>query len=79
MSQRGGSVSTELRIGDYKSSIVGIKADMILGFEPIEVVRGLNKANKDTKIVFNTIPIVPSTISKLVNIILQLKMRLYQH
>ena len=65
MSQRGGSVSTELRIGDYKSSIVeDHKADMILGFEPIEVVRGLNKANKDTKIVFNTIPIVPSTISQ---------------
>jgi indolepyruvate ferredoxin oxidoreductase beta subunit len=65
MSQRGGSVSTELRIGDYKSSIVeNNKADMILGFEPIEVVRGLNKANKDTKIVFNTIPIVPATVSQ---------------
>lgn len=65
MSQRGGSVSTELRIGDYKSSIVeNHKADMVLGFEPIEVVRGLNKANYDTKIVFNTIPIVPSTISQ---------------
>ncbi len=65
MSQRGGSVSTELRIGDYKSSIVeNNKADMLLGFEPAEIVRGLHKANKNTKIVFNTTPIIPSTIAK---------------
>lgn len=65
MSQRGGSVSTEIKIGDFKSSIVeSSKADMILGFEPIEVIRGLNKANKNTKIVFNSYPIVPSTLSQ---------------
>lgn len=65
MSQRGGSVSTELRIGNYKSSIVeNNKADMLLGFEPIEIVRGLHKANKNTKIVFNTSPIIPSTIAQ---------------
>ena len=65
MSQRGGSVSTELRIGNYKSSIVeNNKADMLLGFEPIEIIRGLHKANKNTKIVFNTTPIIPSTIIK---------------
>ena len=65
MSQRGGSVSTELKIGNFKSSIVEeSKADLILAFEPIEVLRGLNKANKDTTLIFNTFPIVPSSSDK---------------
>lgn len=65
MSQRGGSVSTELKMGNFKSSIVEeSKADLILAFEPIEVLRGLNKANKDTTLIFNTFPIVPSTLTQ---------------
>ena len=65
ISQRGGSVSTELKIGNFKSSIVEEgKADLILAFEPIEVLRGLNKANKDTTLIFNTFPIVPSTLTQ---------------
>ena len=62
MSQRGGSVSTELKIGGFDSSIIPAQsADMLLSFEPIETIRGLNKVNKDSKIVFNTHPIVPSS------------------
>jgi len=62
MSQRGGSVSTELKIGDFNSSIIPEgNADMLLSFEPIETIRGLNKVNKDSKIVYNTHPIVPSS------------------
>ena len=62
MSQRGGSVSTELKIGDFNSSIIPDNtADMLLSFEPIETIRGLHKVNKDSKIVFNTHPIVPSS------------------
>lgn len=65
MSQRGGSVSTELKIGDYNSSIISEHgADMLLSFEPIETVRGLDKVNDDTKIVFNTHPIVPASSDK---------------
>lgn len=62
MSQRGGSVSTELRIGDFNSSIIpDTTADMLLSFEPIETVRGLHKVNKYSKIVYNTHPIIPSS------------------
>ena len=62
MSQRGGSVSTELKIGDFNSSIIqNNAADMLLSFEPIETIRGLHKVNKDSKIVFNTHPIIPSS------------------
>ena len=65
MSQRGGSVSTELKIGDYNSSIIPEhNADMLLSFEPIETLRGLDKVNDDTKIVFNTHPIVPASSDK---------------
>ena len=65
MSQRGGSVSTELKIGYYNSSIIPEHgADMLLSFEPIETIRGLNKVNDDTKIVFNTHPIVPASSDK---------------
>lgn len=65
MSQRGGVVSTELKIGNNKSSIIEqTKSDVVLGFEPIESVRGLKKANESTKIVFNTHPIIPSTLSQ---------------
>ena len=46
MSQRGGSVSTELKIGGYDSSIIpNHAADMLLSFEPVETIRGLDKAN----------------------------------
>jgi indolepyruvate ferredoxin oxidoreductase beta subunit len=63
MSQRGGVVSTELKIGGYKSTVIEeSKADVLLAFEPIEAIRGLNKANKNTNIVFNTHPIKPSTL-----------------
>ena len=65
MSQRGGSVSTELRIGGHNSSIIPDNgADMLLSFEPIETIRGLDKVNSETKIVFNTHPIVPSSSDK---------------
>ena len=65
MSQRGGSVSTELKIGGYNSSIIpNQSADMLLSFEPIETIRGLDKVRKDSKIVFNTHPIIPSSSDK---------------
>ena len=48
MSQRGGSVSTELKIGGYNSSIIpNHAADMLLSFEPIETIRGLDKVNSE--------------------------------
>lgn len=65
MSQRGGSVSTELKIGGYNSSIIpNQSADMLLSFEPVETIRGLDKVDKDSKIVFNTHPIIPSSSDK---------------
>jgi indolepyruvate ferredoxin oxidoreductase beta subunit len=64
MSQRGGVVSTEIKIGDYKSSIIEEhKSNMILSFEPIETIRGIDKGNIDTYLVFNTYPLIPPNIN----------------
>ena len=58
-------VMSEIHGMSQRSSIVEeSKADLILAFEPIEVLRGLDKANKDTTLIFNTFPIVPSTLTQ---------------
>lgn len=65
MSQRGGVVSTELRVTNLKSSIISeSSADLVLAFEPMEALRALEKINKNTSIIFNTSPIIPSNINQ---------------
>lgn len=65
MSQRGGVVSTELKIGEDQSPIIQEGgADLILSFEPVEALRALPKSNKDSIIVTNISPVLPSTINQ---------------
>ncbi len=65
MSQRGGIVSTELKIGESESPIISKgAADLVLAFEPVEAIRALEKTNKDSIIVVNTHPVLPSTINQ---------------
>lgn len=65
MSQRGGVVSTELRITNLKSSIIGnSKSNLVLAFEPMEALRSIDKINKNTSVIFNTSKIVPSNINQ---------------
>jgi len=65
MAQRGGSVTSTIRMGDDVISPLIPKggADLLLAFEPIEAYRSLEYANKDTYIVANTHPIIPITVS----------------
>ncbi len=64
MAQRGGVVESSVRIGDVYSPIIGDgKADVILSFEPVEAYRALGKANPETKIVTNMVPMVPFTVT----------------
>lgn len=64
MAQRGGVVTTEMKIGDYRSpSIATGEADIILGFEPVETYRILRKAHRGTRIVMSIDPIVPPSVS----------------
>jgi indolepyruvate ferredoxin oxidoreductase beta subunit len=64
MAQRGGVVVTEMKIGDAKSPLIGVgEADIIIGFEPVEAYRVLEKAHRDAYVIVNTEPIVPITAS----------------
>ncbi len=63
MAQRGGSVTSHLRMGDnmYSPLIGKGQADIILGFEPGEVVRMLPYLKKGGVVIVNTHPVRPVT------------------
>ena len=64
MAQRGGVVESTVRIGSACGPIIPDgRADLLLGFEPVESWRALHKASPGTMVVTNTHPIVPATVS----------------
>lgn len=64
MSQRGGSVPVEVRIGDaYGPIIPEGETNLLIAFEPSEGIRAYKKLSKDSIAVVNTNPIVPFTVS----------------
>lgn len=65
MAQRGGPVTSHVRIGDtaYSPLIPAGAADMILAFEPSEAVRNLPYLKRDGVIIVNSIPVKPVTES----------------
>lgn len=63
MSQRGGVVSTQMKMGDSHSPLIEEgKADLLLAFEPLEALRAIEMVNSDTYVVMNTAPIYPFNI-----------------
>jgi indolepyruvate ferredoxin oxidoreductase beta subunit len=64
LAQRGGSVSVDVRMGDVYGSIVPKgEADVIIGFEPIETMRTLGRASKETLVIMNTERKTPISLS----------------
>ena len=64
MAQRGGSVTSHVRIGDAYSPLIPLgRAEMILAFEPAEAVRNLAYMQKDGIVLTNTVPARPVTES----------------
>ncbi len=64
MAQRGGVVESAIIFGDAASSIISDnEADILLGFEPSETLRALNRCNKNTKVITNTATSPPFTVS----------------
>jgi indolepyruvate ferredoxin oxidoreductase beta subunit len=63
MSQREGSVSSHIRIGDEKfGSLIPVgQADLLLGLEPAETIRNLPFLRKGGKVLVNTHPIPPAS------------------
>ena len=63
MAQRGGVVESTVMIGGIESPIISEGcADVLVGFEPLETLRALNRCNTNSTIITNTIPIVPFTV-----------------
>lgn len=65
MAQRGGSVTSHLRIGKdaYAPLIPKGNADMIIAFEPAEAVRNLSYLKKDGIVIVSNEPVKPVTES----------------
>jgi indolepyruvate ferredoxin oxidoreductase, beta subunit len=64
MAQRGGVVESALVFGDAKSTIVSDgEADILVGFEPSETLRALNKCNANTVVITNLAPLMPFTVN----------------
>lgn len=65
MAQRGGPVTSHIRIGSRASSpLIPIgSADMMIAFEPAEAVRCLRFLKRDGLVIANTVPMRPTTES----------------
>ena len=64
MAQRGGSVTSHVRIGEaYSPLIPKGKCDMLISFEPAEAVRNLSYLKKDGLVIVNATPVKPTTES----------------
>jgi indolepyruvate ferredoxin oxidoreductase beta subunit len=63
MAQRGGVVESAIVFGDAKSSIISDgEADILLGFEPAETLRAINRCSKKTMVITNTATLPPFTV-----------------
>lgn len=64
MSQRGGVVSVDLRIGDVHGPIIPDgEADLIIGFEAGETLRVMGKASRKTLVIMSSEKIVPTIVT----------------
>jgi indolepyruvate ferredoxin oxidoreductase beta subunit len=64
MAQRGGVVESAVVFGDGDSTIISdAEADVLVGFEPSETLRALNKCNAGTVVITNTAPLPPFTVA----------------
>lgn len=64
MAQRGGPVTSHVRIGEsYSPLIPEGKADILMAFEPAEAVRNLHYLSKDGIVIVNKAPVKPVTES----------------
>jgi indolepyruvate ferredoxin oxidoreductase beta subunit len=64
MAQRGGVVESSIVFGDVRSTIISdAEADVLVGFEPSETLRALNKCNSGTVVISNLAPLSPFTVT----------------
>jgi len=64
MAQRGGVVESTMVFGDAQSTIISDgEADVLVGFEPSETLRAMNKCNAGSTVITNLSPLPPFTVA----------------
>ena len=65
MAQRGGVVVSNVRIGEgvLASTVLDGRADVLLGFEPLETLRNLKSASEKTLVIMNAQRIPPTELA----------------
>ncbi len=65
MAQRGGSVQSSVLIDCGISPVIGSgRADLLVGFEPVETVRALGLVSSRTVVYMNTTPVIPFVVGQ---------------
>ena len=64
MAQRGGSVTSHVRIGEgARSPLIPFgSAELLIAFEPSEAVRNLRYLKKDGFVIVNSVPVKPTSL-----------------
>ena len=63
MAQRGGVVETNIVLGGIRSPLISAgEADVLVGLEPVETLRALERAREDTLILSSTDPVFPQIV-----------------
>jgi indolepyruvate ferredoxin oxidoreductase beta subunit len=64
MAQRGGVVESSIVFGNARSTVISDgEADVLLGFEPSETLRALNKCNSNTVVITNLAKLPSFTVT----------------
>jgi indolepyruvate ferredoxin oxidoreductase beta subunit len=65
MAQRGGAVTSNVRIGDGVSSptVLEGQADVLIGFEPLETLRSIRYASQKTLVIVSDEEITPTELT----------------
>lgn len=64
MAQRGGSVYCTVRMGDVSGPLIASgTADALVSTEPVEALRYIRYARKQTKVITDVTPVVPFTVT----------------
>jgi len=65
MAQRGGSVFSNIRLGEdvYSPMTADGKCDILVSLEPSEALRNIQYLNKDSIVIMNSRKVIPATVS----------------
>ncbi len=64
LAQRGGSVTAEVRIGNFRAPIIPDgDVDLTIGMEPLETMRSLSRAPTGSRVIMSTEKLAPVSLS----------------